>query len=526
MENKPQFPLPVMPRMGRRNAIAFPDIHNTLSSDAAFSPVNLMQRASTEDYNSLDPDGVLAKQLKQERLRRLTSNGETLTDSPIPLSSMNDTLNNGWTKLLEASNNYNKFVDGLGIFDNKDSTKVQEKLDVLATKQLQIKQAANVIEGDRFGATRISPIIPWRKPDVIRHITPAEERQKMFESFNNTSFEPTETPPISESKLKKSSKRRSKSKGSQESMASTRSKQAPDPYSYIQPKVDTGMRYRVVEESSQDLRPHRHSSIPETGGNSARRNETKLSVKSAPGSSSSKKKPSVVPAKGATVPKTNKFISHRTIKNQLTAEPPKDNRLPLTIGPRYNHKKAWGLNKDTKNRAELVTDVRTRLYQSTVAAQQKWKFEPKPTSTNTLRSTFLNLQKINSGLTNRRLNPSHLNGPVPKETGTGSGEKRISPILQTIQAPPSPFLMSTLSIPGQVMPIPMNGEPPNSKTQKVDPKAKKGKGNATTKENKPLKVIPALGRAPNKYNNIYIGPYSGSDSEGDLGREVQRPKKL
>ncbi|CAL8106826.1 unnamed protein product [Orchesella dallaii] len=521
MENKPQFPLPVMPRMGRRNAIAFPNINSAISSEGAFSPVNLLQRASTEDYNSLDPDGVLAKQLKQERLRKFAT-GETSTDSPIPLSSMNDTLNNGWTKLLEASNNYNKFVEGLGIFDNKDTAKVQEKLDVLASKQQRVKEVANTMEGERFGTTRISPIIPWRKPDGVKNPTPAEERQRMFQSFNNTSFEPPDTPQVSESKLKASIKKKKKlSKGSQESMSSTRSIQPTDPYAYIQPKVDTGMRFKVIEESSENLHVKEHSSIPETTagkGAAARRKDTRLSVNSAPGTTNSKNKAAMASKGPVLPPKSTKFIGHSTIKNKLVAEPVKESpkRLPLTIGPRYNHKKAWGLNKEAKNRSELfVSDLRTRLYQSTLAPNQKMRFEPKPT-TNTLRSTFLNLQRINSGLTNRKLNPSHLNAPPASETGTG--EKKISPVLQTIQAPPSPFLMSTLSIPGQVNPIPVNGEALANKTRKMESKNKKEKSISVTKENKPLKVIPALGRAPNKYNNIYIGPYSGSDSEGDAGK--------
>lgn len=269
-----------------------------------------------------------------------------------------------------------------------------------------------------------------------------------------------------------------------------------------------------------------------------------------------------VPLKAQTS-KTDKLVTNfpatETVKNNT-------DKLPLTIAPRYNPKKVLGFTTNdprtttNKTRLEAVNEVSNRLYGTIPAHQQKAKLEEQHTrpTGNSIRSTFFNLQRINNAgaPTQKRANSvgqvvvNRQSASVLASPALGA-PKKPAPIVQTIQPPPSPFLTSKISVQSQMNEIPINGErytphaPGPSKAVKKDAKdgttkpgkfQNKPKTPVNTKNNPgppavatapkniqdpqgPPKVVPTLGPLPNKYNNIYIGPYSGSDSEGESSKK-------
>lgn len=383
---------------------------------------------------------------------------------------------------------------------------------------------------------------------------------------------------MSELTLRKSTrrnrrKRKDGKERSEESVGSAspgKSKDNKAPFSNITPKVNT--RWDKLDENIQQA--VKGQPVQEHGN---KEKETKSKGATPPAAVNDGERPSssnrsknngtkplvAIPLK-AQASKTDKLVTNypatETVKNN-------SDKLPLTIAPRYNPKKVLGFTSNdprantNKTRADAVNEVSNRLY-GTIPAHQKPKLDEqhnRPTG-NTMRSTFFNLQRINNaGAPAQKRGNSVGQIIVSRNSASILGSpalgapKKPAPIVQTIQAPPSPFLTSKISVQSQMNEIPINGErytphaPGPSKPAKKDVKEASKPGKVQNKPKSPVttntknnaagspavaataatqpkntsgpqgpsKVVPTLGTLPNKYNNIYIGPYSGSDSEGE-----------
>lgn len=395
-------------------------------------------------------------------------------------------------------------------------------------------------------------------------------------------------------------KRRNKdhSKNSEASVASLgKFKEVKDPYAEVPAKVNT--RWDEQQHPSQKLNL---DSVTIDKANKAKQTTAGVDepATSTRGKTGSSKGTPAFPLKGQ--------VSKTDIKTKIGTGFPvtekvkyTNDKLPLTIGPRFNHKKVIGLSGNTKNRTD--EDDGSLL----PPTQQKTKPEvsSKHATGSALKSTFYNLQRINgagktnpgSGVAvNKRASSighfvvSKLSANILGTTAINTVTKKATVPVTSVFAAPSPFLASKVSVQNQMMDLPLNGKKNMAGTSKW---AKKDTKNETSRQGKvplqksnnviatqpqkntnttspqphrninvtfqprhtgsaqpqknvnttgaqknnptqpppkgkvppvqpPAKIVPMLGPVPNKYNNIYIGPYSGSDSETEQKNQKNR----
>lgn len=160
---------------------------NALSS--LFTKGNIALLNTTD----IDPQGVISNQLKLER-RSQVSQKSRGSISVTPITSVLD----GWKKLHDAKNGSLNGIERL--FDPVDSqasgvTNLDLPIGGPVVAPVQKTKKAirtNVTPGqkpekeapDAVGNHRGSPIIPWKKQSLNKQPTLAEERRKLFESFD------------------------------------------------------------------------------------------------------------------------------------------------------------------------------------------------------------------------------------------------------------------------------------------------------------------------------------------------------
>lgn len=232
-------------------------------------------------------------------------------------------------------------------------------------------------------------------------------------------------------------------------------------------------------------------------------------------------------------------------------------QLPLTISPKYNHRKGMGLQAIGTNSDNLPTVGIPGV------GVKRGFLDAQRAGGNNLKSTFINLQRINTGGGGTTPGTSIFAQKTKGFSTTVQNKRPITPVkgqgLTMLHSPMSPFLFSKISIQNQFGEIPINGQKLGmgmgmsrgarqaqltsytnrprpyqlgkfagmSTTRPLLPNSEKPKPVfAEVKEaHVPKTVVPGLGRAPNKYNNIYITPYSGSESDGETKSKPKNKKR-